>query len=114
MSFKVRITTDFERAAKPLKSKYPSFLQDIVELGQQLAEQPTLGAPLGGGLYKVRLAIRSKGKGKSCGAQVITAVFLFKQEVYLLFIFDKSERENLEPNELLLLRNLAQQIASKT
>lgn len=45
---------------------------------------------------------------------MITAVFLFKQEVYLLFIFDKSERENLEPNELLLLRNLAQQIASKT
>jgi mRNA-degrading endonuclease RelE of RelBE toxin-antitoxin system len=41
--------------------------------------------------YKIRLAIKSKGKGKSGGARVIPYVMTDDKEVYLLTIYDKSE-----------------------
>jgi hypothetical protein len=46
------------------------------------------------------LAIASKGKGRSGGARVITYIQVIAQEVYLLTIYDKSEKEDLNPKEL--------------
>jgi hypothetical protein len=56
------------------------------------------------------LAIKSKGKGKSGGARIITFVVAVKEEVVLLSIFDKSESENISDQELdKLLRNIINQ-----
>jgi len=55
----------FERNAKPLLKKYPSLRDELFELGEQLAQNPMQGTPLGKSCYKIRLAIKSKGKGKS-------------------------------------------------
>jgi len=41
------------------------------------------------------MTIRSKGKGKSGGARVITCVKVVATTVYLASIFDKSEKENI-------------------
>ncbi|MFT3885904.1 MAG: hypothetical protein QM724_10885 [Flavobacteriales bacterium] len=60
-----------------------------------MSEGPHQGDFLGHGCYKVRLAIRSKGKGKSGGARVITCVVAVRGTVYLLSIYDKSEQESL-------------------
>ena len=57
----------FERNAKPLLKKYPSLRDELFELGEQLAQNPMQGTPLGKSCYKIRLAIKSKGKGKSGG-----------------------------------------------
>ena len=65
-----------------------------------LEVNPKQGIPLGKDCYKIRLAIASKGKGKSGGARVITCVKVVKQTVYLLSIFDKSEFENISDEEL--------------
>jgi hypothetical protein len=46
------------------------------------------------------LAIASKGKGKSGGARVITHIVLTEKEVYLLTIYNKSEKEDLSIKEL--------------
>ena len=46
-----------------------------------LEDEPHLGAPIGRGCYKVRMAIRSKGKGKSGGARVITYVVAVRETV---------------------------------
>lgn len=63
------------------------------------------GTPIGNDCYKIRLAIKSKGKGKSGGARVITHVYVSKTTVYLLIIYDKSDQKNISDNELKELRN---------
>ena len=46
--------------------------------------------------YEIRIAIKSKGKGKSGGARVITYVVTDNNEVYLLTIYDKSEFDSID------------------
>ena len=60
-----------------------------------------MGADLGGGLRKVRMAIKSKGTGKSGGARIITVVLADVEDgLGLLYIYDKSERSTLKGKEL--------------
>ena len=42
-------------------------------------------------MRKIRLAIKSKAKGKSGGARVISYVYLLGTSVHLLTVYDKSE-----------------------
>lgn len=46
------------------------------------------------------MAIKSKGKGKSGGSRVITCLKIYESTVYLLAIFDKSDRDNISDLEL--------------
>ncbi len=46
------------------------------------------------------MAITSKGKGKSGGSRVITYVHVVQTTVYLLSIYDKSDKENIYNKEL--------------
>jgi mRNA-degrading endonuclease RelE of RelBE toxin-antitoxin system len=98
--YKIIPAQSFERNAKPLLKKYPSLREELYELGEQLSRNPMQGTPLGKSCYKVRLAIKSKGKGKSGGARVVTYVITENQEVILLTIYDKQVKADLEPNEL--------------
>lgn len=53
------------------------------------------------------MAISSKGRGKSGGARIITNFIINQSIVYLLSIYDKSEKQNLSDNELNdLLKNI--------
>lgn len=92
----------FRRDLKRLAKKYRSLPLDLKELKLALRENPLLGADLGDNLHKVRLAITSKGKGKSGGARVITHVLLSVENglIRLLTIYDKSERSNITDKEL--------------
>lgn len=97
----------FKRELKPLTKKFASLLDEVEELIQQLTENPRLGTSLGKGCYKIRLAVRSKGGGKSGGRRVITYVvvqFLPGPDgittVYLASIYDKSERETIDDARL--------------
>ncbi len=100
MSYSVIPTVRFKREARRLAKKYPSLVSDLSDLGDELAENPQLGTSLGSGLYKVRLAIKSKGKGKSGGGRVITYLFDSDHIVYLLTLYDKGEVESLSTNQL--------------
>lgn len=100
MKFKVIPSKSFEKDAKPLLKKYLSLSNELREIGKLLSENPTLGKPLGKNCFKLRLAIKSKGKGKSGGSRVITYVITEKKEVILLTIYDKSTKSDLEPKEL--------------
>jgi hypothetical protein len=88
-----------------LSKKYPSIFSDLDELGDELAINPTQGKSLGGNYYKVRLAISSKGKGKSGGARLITFVKIIDEQVYLSFIYDKSEKEDITKKEFELIKS---------
>lgn len=100
MSYRVISIPSFERELKQLAKKYQSLKTEFIQLVEGLQDQPEQGVSLGNNCYKIRLAIASKGKGKSGGARVITCVKLIKTTVYLLTIFDKSEKENITDKEL--------------
>jgi len=55
---------------------------------------------LANNFHKIRLAISSKGKGKSDGARVITYVKVIQTTVFLASIFDKSEKSTITGKEL--------------
>ena len=69
---------------------------------------PLAGADLGGGVRRVRMSIKSKGKGKSGGARVIIFNYLLdddNRDITLMTIYDKSERETISDKEIIELRN---------
>lgn len=107
MKFNVYYTPEFEKQLKRLSKKYKSLPKDLAVLVKQLEENSTTGTPLGNNCYKIRLAISSKGKGKSGGARVITCVIIADKEIYLADIYDKSEQENISDKRL---KELAEQI----
>lgn len=101
MNVDVILTPNFEREAKKLIKKYRSLKQELLEFSEELKTQPRLGTQIKENVYKIRLAVRSKGKGKSGGMRIVTYVeaeLVQKAEqtdVYLLSIYDKSSRENI-------------------
>ncbi len=100
MNYKVETTPQFLSEAKKLSKKYASLKNDIAALAEQLTANPNTGTPLGKDFYKKRMAITSKGKGKSGGARIINCVKIIASTVYLASIFDKSEKENITDKEL--------------
>lgn len=100
MSFKIENTKRFSNELKRLIKKYPSIKSEFLNLIDSLEINPTQGTSIGNGFYKIRLRIASKGKGKSGGARVITYVVIVNETVYLTTIYDKSERNNINQNEL--------------
>ena len=77
-----------------------SLKKEFASLLKSLEENPMQGTPLGNNCFKVRLPIASKGKGKSGGARVITNFVITNAAVYLIAIYDKSEKDNLTDKEL--------------
>ena len=107
MSINLVTIESFKREAKRLIRKFPSLRAEIEELGRKLQEHPETGTPLGNGFYKIRLAIRSKRIGKRGGGRVITYVKVVAETVYLVSIYDKSEKSDISNDELnKLLREL--------
>lgn len=100
MSFEIFSTDPFDRKIKKLAKKYKSVKSDLAILLEQLVENPTSGSSLGLDCYKVRMAISSKGKGKSGGARIITYVLLDENSIFLLDIYDKSEKSTISDKEL--------------
>jgi mRNA-degrading endonuclease RelE of RelBE toxin-antitoxin system len=95
MSFNILTTPPFEKELKSLLKKYPSVKSDIIELVAKLIKEPKMGIAIGNDCYKIRMAITSKGKGKSGGARVITFVQIIETTIYLLSIYDKADTSNI-------------------
>lgn len=100
MSFSVIPSDKFKKEAKRLTKKYPSLKTELADLAQVLSVTPETGTALGDNMFKIRLAIKSKGKGKSGGARVITYAVTADEEVYLLTIYDKSELDSVDDKTL--------------
>jgi hypothetical protein len=100
MSYNVKTIAVFERQAKRLVKKYASLKKELWDLSQQLSKTPTQGTPLGSNCFKIRIAVASKGKGKSGGARIITHFLVTDATIYLLSIYDKSEQNTVTDKEL--------------
>ena len=103
MSYRVYLTRDFKRDTKRLKKKYPSIVSDVSGLIEQLQERPDMGVLIKANLYKVRVAIKSKGRGKSGGGRVIYLVLQSSVEegyLGLISLYDKSQQESHSDDQI--------------
>lgn len=111
MSCKIIVVDGFKRDAKRLIKKYNSLKVELAVLQEQLLQNPRIGVLIHENTYKIRLAVKSKGKGKSGGMRIITHVIDLDVQlvedineqnttVFLLTIYDKSEMENISDRDL--------------
>lgn len=125
MSCKVIVLEEFKRDAKKLVKKYRSLKQELADFQVQLQENPRMGTLITENTYKVRLAVKSKGKGKRGGLRVLTYVVELRWEVeegessseettvFLLTLYDKSDMENISDAALTELVETAKTILSE-
>ncbi|HEV2833406.1 MAG TPA: type II toxin-antitoxin system RelE/ParE family toxin [Hanamia sp.] len=100
MSYSIILTYQCEKEFKRLAKKFPSLKNEFAQLVANITANPEAGTFIGNNCYKIRLAIGSKGRGKSGGARIITYLYIETETVYLLTIYDKGEKADLKPNEL--------------
>ncbi len=103
MSYNIYLTDNFKKEAKKLIKKYASLQTDLSVLFDKLSENPTMGTHLGNDIYKIRIAISSKGKGKSGGARILSYVKIIDNTVLLFSIYSKGTKDNITDKEIQLL-----------
>lgn len=91
----VRISDEFKTAYKRLKKKHKSLDADFEALLMSLQENPRQGVELHEDIWKIRMNITSKGRGKSGGARVIIRLRIVMDELQLIYIYDKADFENV-------------------
>ncbi len=108
MSVEVVISDNFRKEAKKYIKKFRTLKEELTVLSESLFENPKQGDKLTDNTYKIRLASKSKGKGKSGGFRIITYLVEAIEndnkethiEVTLLSIYDKSELSTLSDKEI--------------
>ncbi len=102
----IRVFTipEFEKNIKRLAKKFPSLKEEYTEFLNKTESEGVQGEPLGGGFYKARLSVKSKGKGKSGGLRIIShQIVIFhvdEKHIRLTAIYDKSEISNVDRDYL--------------
>ncbi len=101
-NLKYELTDDFKKEYKKLQKKYMSLNKDFENLVSEIKQNPKLGTNLGDNLYKIRMKISAKNRGKSGGARVITkdVIIDVNREVLFVAIYDKSDTSNIPVDEL--------------
>jgi mRNA-degrading endonuclease RelE of RelBE toxin-antitoxin system len=120
MSYKVIIsaTDKFRSEVKKLSKKHASLKEDLIKLQSELLMNPKMGVLIKENTYKIRLAIKSKNRGKSGGARVITYYFEEAEiqdtsELFLLTIYDKAEHSSIDDSILNFLIREVEAIISE-
>ncbi len=83
MKVEIVLGDEFKRQFKRLAKKYPSLKNDFITFKKELSDKPFQGSDLGSGTRKVRMAIASKGNGKS-GELVLSHSMSFSVKMILL------------------------------
>lgn len=99
MNYEVNVVDEFKKDVKKLFKKYKSIKGDILELIEVLEEDYSVGIHLGSDLYKIRVKNSDVG-GKSGGYRVIYYTKLSNNSVYLLTIYSKTQKENIDVKTL--------------
>ena len=100
MSYNIELSDNFKKEAKKLCKKYASLKPELIELFSKLEENPFLGTPLGNDIYKIRIAIASKNKGKSGGARIMSFVKITENQILLFSIFNKGDKNSISDSEI--------------
>lgn len=108
MNIKFTETEVFKRAIK--KEKISS--DDFEELKKELSINPEKGDVIknSGGVRKIRMSIDNKGK--SGGARVIYFYFSIDEEIFLITVYKKGNKENVTDEDLKIFKKLVKMIES--
>lgn len=104
----VTLTPRFEHRYKRFSKKFTSLEKEVDDLIANLIETPMLSESPGLGLYTIRLAVRSKGRGKSGGFRIVSYLITetgSSTDIFLLTIYDKSEDSSVDKTTLLDMVN---------
>jgi mRNA-degrading endonuclease RelE of RelBE toxin-antitoxin system len=105
MSYKIYLSENFKKEVKILIKKYASLKKELEKLFVELEENPFMGTSIGNNIFKIRLAIASKNKGKSGGARILSYVKVVDSSLLLFSIYNKGEKETVSDSEIEMLIN---------
>lgn len=103
MNVEVRSSKDFDRDFHKMRKRYKSLVKDLSSFIEGLKDQTIKGDEVVHGVFKYRMAISSKSKGKSGGARVITyeeSIIESGKTITLLHIYDKSYKSTVSESEI--------------
>ncbi len=103
MKIRVIPLESFKRDYKRLAKRYKQIRSDLKHLSETLEENPEAGAALSRHLYKIRVANSSIPKGKSGGFRTIYYYIRDDENLFLLAIYSKTQRESISEAALLEL-----------
>jgi len=101
MNISVFFTHLFELKFKRYKKKFVSIEGDLKKFIGSLSQ--INGTDLGNGIYKYRLSVKSKNKGKSGGFRIISFEVVVSENdkiITLITIYDKSEQSSISKKEI--------------
>jgi mRNA-degrading endonuclease RelE of RelBE toxin-antitoxin system len=107
MNYKIEIDPNFSKEFKPLLKKYPSLKADFQAILNDLEKELILAIDLGNNFKKIRINIKSKGKGTSGGGRIITyETIISVDDTKIIFasIYNKGEFDTVDLN--ILKKNL--------
>lgn len=90
----------FYKSVKKLQKRYRNIILDVDNFLKNVKNNDDLGTSLGGGVYKVRVANSDANRGKSGGYRLLTYLQIIDNKVTLIYIYSKSDLENLSEQEL--------------
>ena len=103
MSFEIKPVAGFRKDFKILSKKYKKLKDDVRKVILELKENPKAGISLRYNCYKIRMANSSTKSGKSGGFRVIYYFIDEQNNLYLMNIYSKTQKENISETELLEL-----------
>jgi len=90
----------YQKAFKKLSKTYKNIDKDVDKFLESIKEKDDLGIELKSNIFKVRVANSDKNRGKSVGYRLISYLAIIKNELHLLYIYDKSKLVNLTEKEI--------------
>ena len=96
----IRDTETFNKAVKKLKKKFRNIEKDYLAFVNNIKTGKDLGVYLRDGIYKTRIANSDKNSGKSGGYRLISYLKIIDNELYLMYIYDKSDFENISETDI--------------
>ena len=99
MKYSFIVSENFKKEFKTLFKKFPSLKKELEDLQKNIETELELADDLGNGFRKIRLSIKSKGKGSRGGARIIThetIIAIDKTNIVLGSIYDKSEFSTID------------------
>ena len=113
MKRKITEQSAFAKTINKLIAKNKVLHRDFEAFKKHLAENPDIGDLISstGGVRKTRL--KGPARGKRSGFRVIYFDDIFKNEIFLIVIYPKNEKEDLEPHEKKYLRELTKELRAR-
>ncbi len=112
--YRVVLTSPFKSCVRRLEKRYPHIKDDLRIAIHALLQEPRLGVviPGGAGVRKLRVRSSDMQRGKSGGFRLLYLLDEHSHRIiYLIFVYPKSEREDITRKELQeLLREIESEL----